>query len=69
VFGQGQDGLVAGLEWDAKVLKLQVPLVTYIPAGDVWYTPANANGPALTLVFNLERLSPYQLLRGGNFTP
>ena len=69
VFGQGQDGVVAGLEWDAKVLKLQVPLVTYIPAGQLWYTPANANGPALTLVFNLEQLSPYQLLRGGNFTP
>ena len=69
VFGQGQDGVVAGLEWDAKVLKLQVPLVTYIPAGQLWYTPANANGPALTFVFNLEQLSPYQLLRGGNFSP
>jgi len=56
------------LEWDVKVLKLQVPLVTYVPAGQMWYTLANANSPALTLVFNLERLSPYQLLRGGNFT-
>jgi len=68
VFGQGQNGMVAGLEWDVKVLKLQVPLVTYVPAGQMWYTLANANSPALTLVFNLERLSPYQLLRGGNFT-
>lgn len=69
VFGQGQDGLVAGLEWDAKVLKLQVPLLTYIPAGDIWYTPANAEGPRLTVSFNLEQLSPYQLLRSGNLTP
>lgn len=69
VFSSGQEGVVTGLEWDVGVLKLQVPLVTYIPAGDVWYTPATSGSPAVTVVFNLERLSPYQALRGGNFMP
>ena len=69
VFSSGQEGLVTGLEWDAGVLKLQVPLVTYIPAGDVWHTPATSGSPAVTVAFNLERLSPYQALRGGTFLP
>ena len=60
---------MTGLEWDAKAFRLQIPLVTYIPAGDVWYTPANSGSPAVTVVLNLEQLSPYQLLRGGNFAP
>ncbi len=69
VFSSGQEGIVTGLEWDAKAFRLQIPLVTYIPAGDVWYTPANSGSPAVTVVFNLEQLSPYQLLRGDNFAP
>ena len=69
VFSSGQEGVVTGLEWDAGVLKLQVPLVTYIPAGDVWYTPATSGSPAVTMAFNLERLSPYQALREGTFLP
>ena len=69
VFSSGQEGVVTGLEWDVGVLKVQVPLVTYIPAGDVWYTPATSGSPAVTVVFNLERLSPYHALRGGTFLP
>ena len=78
VFSSGQEGVVTGLEWDAGsffiptntgVLKLQVPLVTYIPAGDVWYTPATSGSPAVTVALNLGRLSPYQALRGGTFLP
>jgi hypothetical protein len=67
VLSSGQEGVVAGLEWDAGFIKLQVPLVTYIPAGQVWYTPATSDSPAVTLAFNLEQLSPYQWLRGGKF--
>jgi hypothetical protein len=67
VLSSGQEGVVAGLEWDAGFIKLQVPLVTYIPAGQVWYTPATSGSPAVTLTFNLEQLSPYQWLRGGKF--
>jgi len=69
VFSSGQEGAVAGLEWDARVCKIQLPMVTYIPAGDTWYTLANSGAPAVTVVLNLERLSPYQALRGGNFMP
>ena len=69
VFSSGQEGVVTGLEWDAGVLKLQVPLVTYIPAGDVWYTTATSGSPAVTVALNLERLSPYQALRGGTIMP
>jgi len=69
VFSSGQEGAVAGLEWDARVCKIQLPMVTYIPAGDSWYTLANSAASAVTLVLNLERLSPYQALRGGNFMP
>jgi len=69
VFSSGQEGVVTGLEWDAGVLKLQLPLVTYIPAGNVWYTPATSGSPAVTVALNLERLSPYQALRGGTFLP
>ena len=39
VFSDGQEGAVAGLEWDARVCKIQLPMVTYIPAGDTWYNP------------------------------
>ena len=42
VFSSGQEGAVAGLEWDARVCKIQLPMVTYIPAGDSWYTLANS---------------------------
>lgn len=67
VLSSGQEGVVAGLEWDAGALKLQVPLVTYIPAGKVWYSAFDSNAPVLTFACNLERLSPYQFIRNGKF--
>jgi hypothetical protein len=69
VFSSGQEGAVAGLEWAARICKIQVPMVTFIPAGNAWYTLANTGAPAVTMVLNLERLSPYQALRGGKFMP
>ena len=65
IWASGQDGASAGLEWDLRFAKLQVPLVSTPSFGASWFTIRNTTAPAVTLVLNWESLSPYQLLRSG----
>ena len=54
-----------GIEWDLNVLKIQVPLYSFNGLVDSTNEFTLKDWP-ITLVFDLERLSPYRLLRNGN---
>ena len=54
-----------GIEWDLNVLKIQVPLFAYTNLTSSSNQFTLKDWP-ITLVFSLERLSPYRLLRNGN---
>jgi hypothetical protein len=55
----------AGIEWDLNVLKIQVPLYSINGLVDSSNQFTLKDWP-IALVFDLERLSPYRLIRSGN---
>jgi hypothetical protein len=55
----------AGIEWDLNILKIQVPLYSINGLVDSSNQFTLKDWP-VTLVFDLERLSPYRLIRNGN---
>jgi hypothetical protein len=57
--------ITTGIEWDLNILKIQVPLYSINGLVDSSNQFTLKDWP-IALVFDLERLSPYRLIRSGN---